>query len=149
MNSMKEATIMNRLPTKLNPMDFFKILEEEPQEIVIKDVDIKENLKNLCGKLYLTLQLVDTQQTCTHSWNISYSDSSREYYIEMKEDLHPLLAYESGIKNNALMYSDDELVELLTSLKFKATGKIEPFRNSFRDFTIIPLTEKKVDKNEY
>ena len=132
---------MSRLPKNLTSVDFFKILEREPQEITIKDVKIKEDKQLLnVNKLELELELVETQQNCTHSWNITHTESSKKYYIGMKDDLHPLLAYESGIENNALIYSDDELVKLLTGLKFKSTARTETLKGK-RIFTLIPRTE--------
>ena len=139
----KEVTIMSRLPPKLEPEDFFKILEKEPQEITIKNVRIEKTEEIFrYNILALTVQLVETQQTCTYGHNISYNDSSKEYYIGMSHKLYPLLACESGIENNALIYTDDEFVELLTGLRFKATGKTKVLKSNV-SFTLIPLTEKE------
>ena len=144
MNSMKEMTLMSRVPATLNNMDFFKILEKEPQEITIKEVSIKPVGDGWKDSSYLQLQmeLVATKQTCNHRWKVSHGDSSKEYYINISHELHPLLAYESGIENNALTYWDEELEKLLTGLRFKATGKTELLGDR-RTFTIIPITEEE------
>lgn len=145
MSTLKVVTLMSRLPATLTNMDFFKILEEEPQEIVINEVNIKPVNDGWSDTSYLELQLelVATKQTCNHRWTVSHGDSSREYYIDMRHELHPLLSYECGIENNALTYWDEELEELLTGLRFKTTGKTELI-NDRRIFTIIPITEEAV-----
>ena len=145
---------MSRLPARLMPVDFFKILEEEPQEIVIKEASIKEDEKSFNSDwLGLKLELVETGQTTSYASEITYGESSRDYYIRIGDVLHPLLSYESGIENNALTYMDDELVELLTGLRFKATGRTEPLEHEKRGHfgkgyrnkhTLIPITEEAV-----
>lgn len=135
---------MSKIASELKPKDFFKTLKITPQEIEITHVEIVDTLGgfNEYSYLKLTMRIINTNQTTTYCWKLYYADTSTEYYISMEDELHPLLAYESGLEGTALIYWDEELLELLTGLKFKAKAQIKQNRKETK-YTLYPVTEPR------
>lgn len=135
---------MSKIASELKPKDFFKTLKITPQEIEITHVEIVDTLGgfNEYSYLKLTMRIINTNQTTTYCWKLYYADTSTEYYISMEDELHPLLAYESGLEGTALIYWDEELLELLTGLKFKAKAQIKQNRKETK-YILYPVTEPR------
>lgn len=123
----------NRLPRELKPKDFFHILYKYPngEDIEIVEAHIKEldsPIRKGYDLLEVKMRLIETNQTCTHEWRLNYGNSAEEYYISIGDEIHPLLAFESRIEDNALVYAKDEIVEAVTGLKVKSSVRINTYK---------------------
>ena len=139
------------LPQLLNYTDAFKMLEDKPANIKITQFEIytEGDFTEFDNVLRLEYIFTDTNQRAWYLFPLRRPGihTKNKYYIGFDHELYELFSYVSGIKDNAILVSKNDLASMV-GLELKVTvktskNKIRPGEKlrRFLKCNIIPVTE--------